>query len=365
MNSPFFVPTRFIQSIAMSIINSIRLLKALPVFFALVANVHAAGKMQTHSEVGEIKSLAPEFSAVIKPGTRIEKISDDKFQWSEGPVWIPATNSSPGYLLADDVPGNIMYRWSEHDGLSVFLEPSGLEHPDPNVFREAGANGLFLESPTSILAADSGNRQITRIDLATKKKVAVVSTFQGKKFNSPNDVIKSRSGIIYFTDPPYGLKDFDKSPAAKEQKINGVYQIAADGAVTVIDDSLTYPNGIALSPDERTLYVSVSDPTNPVWMAYTLNDKGMVVSKRELADAKDLVAAKLPGLPDGMKVANDGHIFASAPGGIVVMSPAGKRLGIISTGTNIANCAFGDDGTTLYMTSNHYLARIKLAIKAR
>src|SRR6185369_11304693 len=122
-------------------------------------------------------------------------------------------------------------------GLSVFLEPSGLEHPDPNIFREAGANGLFLESSNTILAADSGNRQITRIDLTTKKKTAVVSTFQGKKFNSPNDVIQSRNGVIYFTDPPYGLKDFDKSPAAKQLSFNGVYRVATDGTISVIDAS--------------------------------------------------------------------------------------------------------------------------------
>jgi len=161
------------------------------------------------------------------------------------------------------------------------------------------------------------------------------------------------------------LKDFDKSPAAKELSFNGVYRVATDGTVNVVDGSLSFPNGIALSPDEHTLYVSVSDPANPVWMAYTLDDKGMVASKRELANAKDLAAAGLPGLPDGMKVANDGHLFAAAPGGILVMDAAGKRLGLISTGTNIANCNFGDDGSTLYMTSNKSLARIKLAIKAR
>jgi len=318
-----------------------------------------------YAAVGELKQYDAEFAKVIKPGTPIHKISEDKFQWSEGPVWIPGAGKEAGYLLADDVPKNIMYRWSEKDGLTAFLQPSGLENPDPKIFREPGANGLFLESSNSILSADSGNRQITRIDLATKKKTAVVSTYQGKKFNSPNDVIKSRSGVIYFTDPPYGLNDFDKSPPAKELSFNGVYRVATDGTVSVIDDSLPYPNGIALSPDEHTLYVSVSDPTNPVWMAYTLDDKGMVKSRREFANAKDLVAAGLPGLPDGMKIANDGHIFASAPGGILVMNAEGKRLGLISTGTNIANCNFGDDGGTLYMTSNHALARIKLAIKAR
>ena len=332
--------------------------------FAVAFSLQAKDATSVNSTVGEVKQYSPELESIIKPGTPIEKITEDKFQWAEGPVWIPATSKHAGYLLADDVPGNITYRWSQQEGLSVFLQPSGLEKVDPAIFREAGANGLFLESANTILSADSGNRQITRIDLTTKKKTAVATSYQGKKFNSPNDVIKSRSGIIYFTDPPYGLKDFDKSPAAKEQSFNGVYRVAKDGTVTVIDDSLTYPNGIALSPDEHTLYVAVSDPTNPVWMAYTLNDKGTVVSKREFANAKDLAAAGLPGLPDGMKVARDGHIFASAPGGILVMSASGKRLGLIATGTNVANCAFGDDGSTLYMTSNKFLARVKLLIKA-
>ena len=315
--------------------------------------------------VGELKQYSPEFASVIKPGTPIEKISDNQFQWAEGPVWIPGSKAAPGYLLADDVPQNIMHRWSQKDGLTVFLQPSGLENPDPKVFREPGANGLFFESPNSILSADSGNRQITRIDLTTRKKTAVVSSYQGKKFNSPNDVIKSRKGIIYFTDPPYGLKDFDKSPAAKELKFSGVYRVAGDGSVSLIDDSLSYPNGIALSPDEHTLYVSDSDPANPVWMAYTLDDNGMMISKREFANARDLAAAGLSGLPDGMKVAKDGHIFAAAPGGILVMNATGERLGMISTGATVANCAFGDDGSTLYMTSSQFLARVRLSIKAK
>ncbi|MES1196071.1 MAG: SMP-30/gluconolactonase/LRE family protein [Steroidobacter sp.] len=325
----------------------------------------AKDKPAAYPVIGELKGYSPEFSQAIKPGTVIEKISDDKFQWAEGPAWIPGNKTTPGYLLADDVPRNIMYRWNKQGALTVFLQPSGLENPDPNVFRETGANGLFFESPNSMLSADSGNRRITRIDLTTKKKTAVVSTYQGKKFNSPNDVIKSRSGIIYFTDPPYGLKDFDKSPSAKELKFSGVYRVASNGSVSVIDDSLSYPNGIALSPDEHTLYVSDSDPANPIWMAYTLDDEGTVLSKREFANAKDLVAQGLSGLPDGMKVAKDGHLFASAPGGILVMNAKGERLGLISTGTTVANCAFGDDGNTLYMTSSQFLARVRLAIKAR
>lgn len=334
-------------------------------FLVLSATTGIKAEPVSHyPSVGELKQYSPEFATVIKPGTKIEKLTGDKFQWAEGPVWVPGDKDQPGYLLADDVPKNIMYRWDEKNGLQVFLQPSGLENPDPTVFREPGANGLFLESPHSLLSADSGNRRVTRIDLDNKKKTAVVSTYQGKKFNSPNDVIKSRKGIIYFTDPPYGLNEMDKSPA-RELKFSGVYRVAADGKVTVIDDSLPFPNGIALSPDEHTLYVSVSDPSNPVWMAYTLNDKGMAVSKHEFANARDLAAQGLPGLPDGMKVSQDGYVFASAPGGILVMNAKGERLGQITTGVTIANCTFGDDGSTLYMTSSKFLARIKLAIKAR
>ena len=337
--------------------NSFRLLGLIIALSGFAISSYAAD--QAFPAVGELKQYAPEFALLIKPNTKIEKIAEG-FEWAEGPVWVPEGK----YLLADDVPQNTMHRWTAHDGLTVFLKPSGLEGSDSVGFSETGANGLFLESAHTLLAADSGNRRITRIDLTTKHKAIVVDTYQGKKFNSPNDMIKSRSGNIYFTDPPYGLKGGNDSPL-KELKFNGVFRVDSKGVVSVIDDSLTFPNGIALSPDELTLYVSVSDPTNPIWMAYSLDASGAVIAKRDFANAKDLVAEKLPGLPDGMKVAKDGHLFASAPGGILVMSATGKRLGLITTGAPIANCAFGDDGKTLYMTSQHSLARVRLLIKAQ
>lgn len=325
--------------------------------------VSIANAAAPYSTIGEIKSYSPEFSAIVAPGTRIERLTENKFGWAEGPLFIPGTRKQPGYLLASDVPGNAVYRWREKEGLTLFLQPSGLAEPDPAI-REGGTNGLFLESPTTVLAADSGNRRITRIDLVTEQKTAVVTRFQGKRFNSPNDVVRSRDGSLYFTDPPYGLKGFNQSPL-KELAFNGVYRVAPDGTITLIDDSLSFPNGIALSPDERTLYVSNSDAANPVWMAYTLSPQGQVIAKREFADARDLVALKLPGMPDGLKVANNGILFASAPGGILVMKPDGQRLGLISTGVTIANCNFGDDGRSLYLTSSNFLARVRLTIKAR
>jgi len=305
---------------------------------------------------GSIKRFDPALDAIVPADWRIEKLADG-FNWSEGPVWIASGN----YLLFDDVPGNTMYRWSQKDGLSVFLKPSGFEGKDTSMFREAGANGLFPDSASTVLLADTGNRMIARMDLATKKKTPLATRFEGKRFNSPNDVIRTRGGIIFFTDPPYGLKGINESKD-KEQSFNGVYRLDKDGSVHALERELTFPNGIALSPDERTLYVANSDPNRPIWMAYSLNEKGEVLSKKLFADASDLAAQKLPGSPDGMRVTGDGTLFASSPGGILIMDPTGKRLGQIQTGDVIANCAFGDDGRTLYLTSHSFLARVRLKI---
>ena len=186
-------------------------------------------------------------------------------------------------------------------------------------------------------------------------------SFEGRRFASPNDVVRMKSGVLFFTDPPYGFRKFDSAPEI-EITFNGVYRMARDGTVTAIEKALHRPNGVALSPDERTLYVSQSEPTKAIIMAYTLDADGNVTAKKLLHDATDLVAADAPGLPDGLTVAADGTIFASAPGGILVLSPEGKRLGRISDGKPIANCKFGDDGRTLYLTSKDMLARIRLNI---
>lgn len=305
---------------------------------------------------GTVQKFDPALDAIVPEDYRIEKLADG-FTWAEGPVWVKAGN----YLLFDDVPANTMYRWSEKDGLSVFLKPSGFEGQDTGIFREPGANGLFPDSETTILMADSGNRMIARLDLATQKKTPLATHFEGKKLNSPNDVIRTKAGVVFFTDPPYGLKGINESPD-KELSFSGVYRIDLDGSVHVLDRELKFPNGVALSPDERTLYVSNSDPFRPIWMAYSLDEKGEVKSKRVFGDASDLAKKRWPGLPDGMRVAADGTLFASAPGGILIMSPEGKRLGLIQTEGPIANCAFGDDGRTLYLTSKDLIARIRLKI---
>lgn len=323
---------------------------------ALLASACAPAQQgeSKYPTVGRIERWDAALDEIIASNARIEKLAEG-FTWAEGPAWVPGGE----YLLFTDVPENTMYRWSENDGISIFLRPSGYDGPELETLREPGANGLFMVPGQGLLVADSGNRMVALLDLETKQKTPLATTFRGSRFNSPNDVVRRTDGTIFFTDPPYGLKDGNASPV-KELKHNGVYRIDTDGSVHLLDDELTYPNGIELSPDERTLYVANSDPNWPIWMAYTLNDKGEVLDKRVFADVSDLVGPDAPGLPDGLAVSVGGHLFATGPGGVLIFSPQGKRLGRIETGTAIANCAFGDDGRTLYMTSHNFIARVRV-----
>jgi gluconolactonase len=306
-----------------------------------------------YPRIGGIRSERPAFDALVLPGTAIEKLAEG-FTWTEGPVWIVEGDC----LLFSDVPANKMYRWSEAEGVSVFLDPSGYDGPEPSGFREPGSNGLIPSPGNSILMADHGNRAVARLDLATKRKTFLATHFEGKRFNSPNDLVLASSGTIYFTDPPYGLEGLNQSPC-KELLHNGVYRVDPDGAVTLVESSITFPNGILLSPDERTLYVANSDPELPVWYALELDPAGVVASKRIFADSTAEAAAGLPGLPDGMAVDAMGNLFATGPGGIHVFSPEGEILGRIETGTAIANCAFGEDGSTLFLASHDMIARLR------
>ncbi|MGO4222853.1 SMP-30/gluconolactonase/LRE family protein [Lysobacter sp. TAF61] len=309
----------------------------------------------TYATVGRIVVYDEALLKIVAPDARIERIAHG-FTWAEGPLWI----RDGQYLLFNDVPGNTMYRWSTRDGASVFLKPSGYGGTDLDGLREAGANGLEIEPQGTVLLADSGSRLIARLDPSTMRKTTLAASYRNKRFNSPNDVVRHSNGAVYFTDPPYGLKGINESPL-KEQPVNGVYRIDRDGSVHLIDGSLRFPNGVALSPDERTLYVANSDEEHPVWVAYRLDAHGDVEDKRVLGDASDLIAAGADGAPDGLCVSDDGHLFASAPGGLLVMDANGTRLGLIDTGARVSNCTFGDDGHTVYMTSHHSVVRVRVA----
>ena len=316
----------------------------------------AAPAAPTKIEQAAIDRWDPAMDAIVPKDWKIEKLAEG-FGWAEGPIWV----KSGGYLLFTDVPGNKMWKWSEKGGLEKYLDLSGAANPDPKIWREAGANGLAIFDKNSILVADTGSRMIQRLDLKTKKKTPFATQFDGKKFSSPNDVARKKSGVVFLSDPPYGFAKGDDEPI-KEQPFNGVYRVAKDGSVTVIEKELTRPNGVALSPDERTLYVTQSEPKKAIILAFSLDANGNVTGKKLFQDLTDLVGDSTPGLPDGLTVASDGTIFTSGPGGIIVLSKDGKRLGRISDGKATANCKFGDDGKTLYLTSHDMLARIRLNV---
>ncbi|SEN10231.1 gluconolactonase [Sphingomonas gellani] len=298
--------------------------------------------------------LSPALDRIVAPGTRIETIAMG-IRWAEGPVWVPGTG-----LLFSDPPANIVRRWTRQKGAVTFLNPSGAARFDPKLVREAGANGLALSRDGALLLANSGGRSIDRLDLRTRRRTMLADRYQGRRFNSPNDMHVARDGAILFTDPPYGLADGDAS-TLKEQPVNGVYRRAVNGTVTLLDGTLTRPNGIALSPNERRLFVSVSDEKNPHIMAYDLDARGMPIRFRVWLDARPMQRDGAPGLPDGMKIGPDGTHFCSVPGGMMILTAEAEPLGLIRSGGPIANCAFGEGGRTLFMTANDRVLRLPLA----
>lgn len=304
--------------------------------------------------VGGVERLDPALDTILDATAPVEVISTG-YTWAEGPAWI----ADGGYLLFNDPPRNVMYRYAPGGKVEVFMAPSGLAGPVPPAIHEAGANGMALDPEGALIIADSGTRAIARIDLATRRKTILVDRFEGKRFNSPNDVTVSRSGAIYFTDPPYGLTDNDRSPL-RELDFNGLYRLDPSGELRLLD-RYHRPNGLALSPDERTLYLALSDEARPEILAYDLDAGGLPTGDpRRFLDMRAGLAAGRPGLPDGMDIDRSGNLFATGPGGVHICTPEGRLLGIVATGKAVANCAVGDGGRTLYMTSHDMLARVSL-----
>jgi gluconolactonase len=322
------------------------------------ALVLVAGGIAASAErrtIGRLERLDPRFDRLLLPATAIEVLADG-FRWSEGPVWDRAN----GRLLFSDVLSNTVHAWSEKNGLSVFLRPSGYTGPEGGGGREPGANGLAFDGEGRLLLCQHGDRRVSRLGKEWGY-TPLAERFEGRRFNSPNDLVFAADGSLYFTDPPYGLTRTFDDPG-REIGWNGVYRLAPDGRASVVVKDLKAPNGVGLSPDGRTLYVAQSDPARPVIMAYDLDAGGGVSAGRVLFDATPLVKTG-PGLPDGLKVDRDGNLFATGPGGVLVLSAKGEHLGTIATGVPTANCAFGDDGSTLYITANDKLCRIRTATK--
>ena len=302
--------------------------------------------------VGKVERLDPALDALIDPDAVVEQVLDG-FTWCEGPVWVGGRD---GFILASDVRANVIHRWNERDGGSEWLNPSGWAGvPDPGL-AEPGTNGLCL-GRGGIVYADSGTRTVGVMDIHTKRKTVLFSHFEGKRFNSPNDVVLAKDGSIYFTDPPFGLKGGPDSPL-REMDYMGVYRIGPDNSLSMIDKTL-HPNGIGLSPDGRTLYLT--DKTDQAdrghWLAVTLDKAGRPVDKRMFIDP-----VSGPGGGDGLRVDAAGNLWASSKQGIVIYTPEAKHIGTIHADQTEANCEIGADGH-LYIASNHRLIRVRVKAK--
>lgn len=300
---------------------------------------------------GRLESLDPRFDALIAPDTKIEKIADDLL-WAEGPLWDSKTQS----LLFSDVKSNVIWQWTRDKGASRFLERSGYTGATPYKGPEPGSNGLTFDSEGRLVICQHGDRRVSRREAdGTITPLAV--GFEGRKLNSPNDLVYDRHGALYFTDPPFGLPQTFTDPT-KELAFNAVFRLAVDGKLTAVATDLVAPNGLGFSPDGKTLYVANATSKDPIWKAYAVGADGSLDAGRMFAEAREYLRPG-DGVPDGLKLDIHGNMFATGPGGVHVFAPDGTRLGRIITDVPTANLAFGEDGATLFITANHRVLRMR------
>ncbi len=329
---------------------------ALPALVLLgILPTRSVAQEKSYPTLGIIERLDPRFDALVPKDARVEKLAEG-YDWSEGPAWDKAL----GALLFSDVPMNTVYRWKDGAGVSVFLKPSGYTGTTPRG-GEPGSNGLVFAPDGTLVLCQHGDRRVARLD--GDKFTTLADKYDGKRLNSPNDAVFNSKGDIYFTDPPYGLLKGNADPA-KELPFNGVYRLRHGGELTLLTKEMTFPNGIALSPDEKTLYVANSDPDQAIWKQFPVKDDGTIGEGKVFADVTATARSK-KGLPDGMKVDGKGNLFATGPGGVLVFAPDGTHLGTFATGEATANCGWGDDGSTLYITADMYLGRVRVSTKGK
>ena len=294
-----------------------------------------------------IERLDPALDAILAPGTPVETLCRG-FDWAEGPVW----DEKEKRLLFSDVPRNTIYQWKEGDAeASVYMTPSGFTGV-AKYGREPGSNGLAIDAKGVLYFCEHGDRRVSYLTPGGGKRT-LVDQFEGKRLNSPNDLAIAANGDVYFTDPPYGLAGEE----FRELDFHGVYRVTPQGAVSLITRDLDRPNGVALTPDGKTLYVAQSHGPAPIIMAYPLKPDGSAGAGKLFFDCKGLNG---PGAPDGIKVDAKGNVFSTGPGGCLILDPAGKLLGRILCGRPTANVAFGNGGSRLYLTSDDRVLRVAL-----
>ncbi|UCS91744.1 SMP-30/gluconolactonase/LRE family protein [Echinicola marina] len=313
------------------------------------------GKTEQDASPFSIEIMDEEALKIIDPNATV-KVMASGFTWTEGPLWVKEGQ----YLLFSDIPRNKIYKMTAAGDTSTYLQPSGYTG-EGKYSNEPGSNALLMDEKGALILMQHGDRQIARMRGTLAAPIpeyeSLVGQYQGQRFNSPNDGAFDKNGNLYFTDPPYGLPP---NFAGKELDFQGVYCLRNSGQLLLLD-SLSRPNGIALSPDENKLYVAVSDEHHAVWYQYDIDGAGRVSNKQVFYDVTAIVAAgESDGLPDGMEVHSQGYLFATGPGGLWIFSPEGKPLAKIHTGRLTANCAFTTDEKQVYLTAHHDILRVDL-----
>jgi len=286
-------------------------------------------------------------------------VQAEGFLWTEGPLWV----EEGGYLLFSDIPNNVVHKFVPGEGVEVFLEPSGATGLDDGNSSQ-GSNGLLLSDDDRLVLMQQGDRRVAYMNAALTAPnpdfVTLAASYNGKRLNSPNDGVFHSDGSLYFTDPPYGLES-GIDDEGKELSFQGIFRLRADGEVELLDDSVSFPNGIGLSIDEKTLYVAVSDDRQPMWLAYDVLPAGALDNKRVFYDASHFVGVDgEQGLPDGMAVHSSGTVFATGPGGVWLFTSDGEVLAKIRTGRKTANCTLSADEKTLFVTAHDTLMTVSL-----
>lgn len=320
-------------------------------FLAASLTAVAATQLSLADEtMGEIVRVDPRINSLLPADAHIQKIAGG-FDWAEGPVW----QRSEKRLLFSDIPKNMVWQWSAEKGLKSFLKPSGYTGAEPRG-GESGCNGLTLNAKGKLVLCQHGDRRIALLNDDGKTFTTLADRYEGKRFNSPNDLVYHSSGDLYFTDPPYGL---EKGPDDPKREMNycGIFRLSKDGKVTLLTKDLTRPNGLGFSPDQKTLYVANSDPLKAIWMAFPIKDDGTLGNGAVFYDVTRHVPS-MKGLPDGLKLDTQGHLFATGPGGVWVFTPKAEVLGRIDPGCATANCGWGEDGCTLFLTADKSLCKI-------
>jgi gluconolactonase len=296
-------------------------------------------------------SLDPEFDRLVPEGTVIETVATG-FRWLEGPAW----HRREGTLYFSDIPRNAIFRWRGDGVAELFLTPSGYSGAAPFAGAEPGSNGLLFDAAGRLVICQHGDRRIARLE-SDGTLTVLVDRYDGRRLNSPNDAVYRSNGDLYFTDPPFGLPGTFTDPG-KELPVNGVYRLNASGTVTLLIADIKAPNGIAFSPDEKTLYITDVDAERPAWLAYDVLSDGTVSNGRIFADANPFTR-RWHGAPDGLDLDAGGNLFAAGPGGVYVFNASGTLLGMIETGVATSNVAWGGDGSTLYITAGDSIYRLR------